>query len=307
MIRIENLVKKYGEHQVLKGININVNKGEIYGFLGHNGAGKSTTMNILSGLIKFQSGNCIVNDVDISKNRKSVVKNIGYLPEDPRFYPYMSGLEYLDFIGRIGGDSKNEIKKKSKSLIDLVKLNDAKRRKIGGYSRGMKQRLGMAAALYNNPNLLLLDEPTSALDPEGRKDIVDIINNLKSQGKTVFLSTHILSDVERVCDRIGILHDGNIIIQESLNDLMKKYIVPVYDVEFKNKISEEKLSILNSKTWIKEVYKKEEKVAVYIEDTSDAHLNLIKVISNLNNAVLSYNLRKSNLEDIFLRVVNEDE
>lgn len=307
MIRIENLVKKYGEHQVLKGININVNKGEIYGFLGHNGAGKSTTMNILSGLIKFQSGNCIVNDVDISKNRKSVVKNIGYLPEDPRFYPYMSGLEYLDFIGRIGGDSKNEIKKKSKSLIDLVKLNDAKRRKIGGYSRGMKQRLGMAAALYNNPNLLLLDEPTSALDPEGRKDIVDIINNLKSQGKTVFLSTHILSDVERVCDRIGILHGGEIIIQENLSDLMKKYIVPVYDIEFKNEISEEKLSVLNSKTWIKEAYKKEEKVAVYIDDTSDAHSKLIKVISDVNTQVLSYNLRKSNLEDIFLRVVNEDE
>lgn len=307
MIRIENLVKKYGEHHVLKGININVNKGEIYGFLGHNGAGKSTTMNILSGLIKFQSGNCIINDVDISKNRKSVVKNIGYLPEDPKFYPYMSGLEYLDFIGRIGGDSKNEIKKKSKSLLDLVKLNDAKRRKIGGYSRGMKQRLGMAAALYNNPNLLLLDEPTSALDPEGRKDIVDIINHLKSQGKTVFLSTHILSDVERVCDRIGILHGGEIIIQENLSDLMKKYIVPVYDIEFKNEISEENLSILKSNTWIKEIYKKEEKLAVYIDDTNDAHLNLIKTISNLNKAVLSYNLRKSNLEDIFLRVVNEDE
>lgn len=307
MIKVENLVKNYKEHHVLKGINLNVSKGEIYGFIGHNGAGKSTTMNILGGLIKFQSGNCIVNGVDISKNRKSIVKNIGYLPEDPKFYPYMSGLEYLDFIGKIGGDSKNEIKNKSNSLLDLVKLNDSKRRKIGGYSRGMKQRLGMAAALYHNPNLLLLDEPTSALDPEGRKDIVDIINHLKSQGKTVFLSTHILSDVERVCDRIGILHGGKIIIEESLSDLMKKYIVPVYDIEFKNVINEKMFSKLNSKPYIKEVYKDKENLAVYIEDSDDSHLNLIKIISDFNNVVLSYNLRKSNLEDIFLRVVKEDE
>lgn len=307
MIKVENLVKNYKEHHVLKGIDLKVNKGEIYGFLGHNGAGKSTTMNILGGLIKFQSGNCIVNDVDIRKNRNSIEKNIGYLPEDPKFYPYMSGLEYLDFIGRIGGDSKNEIKKKSNHLLDLVKLNDSRKRLIGGYSRGMKQRLGMAAALYHNPNLLLLDEPTSALDPEGRKDIVDIINYLKSQGKTIFLSTHILSDVERVCNRIGILHGGKIIIEENLDDLMKKYIVPVYDIEFKNEISEENLTILNSKSWIKEVFKDKEKLAIYIDDTNNAHLNLIKLVSDVNNVVLSYNLRKSNLEDIFLRVVNEDE
>src|SRR5690554_2729770 len=193
MIRAKNLVKNYGNHKVLRGVNIEVNKGDIYGFIGHNGAGKSTTMNILTGLINHQGGECIVNG------------SVGYLPEDPKFYPYMNAWEYLEFIGTMGGCPKKDIKQTSGKLLDMVKLTSASKRAIGGYSRGMKQRFGIAVALFHNPEILLLDEPYSALDPQGRVDVADIIMRLKEGGKTVFFSTHILNDVERICNKIGIL------------------------------------------------------------------------------------------------------
>ncbi len=307
MIKINNLIKNYGTHQVLKGINLEVQKGEIYGFIGHNGAGKSTTMNIMSGLIKFQSGSCIINGTNVKSNHDKIHNKIGYLPENPRFYPYMNAWEYLNFIGKIGGNSRKEIKTKSEKLLEMVNLKKAAKRRIGGYSRGMKQRLGLAAILYHDPQLLLLDEPSSALDPEGRKEIIDIILQLKEQGKTVFLSTHILTDMERLCDRIGILHDGEIILERKLNALLKNYILPVYDIEFEEPLSKQLIKKINDESWIKEVYQTDEKLSIYIADMEIAKDHLIKTIAKLNIPVVSYNLRKSNLEDIFLRLVKEDE
>ncbi len=303
MIRIENLIKNYGNHEVLKGVNAEVREGEVYGFIGHNGAGKSTTMNILAGLIGFEKGTCLVNGKSIKDRSNRTARDIGYLPEDPKFYPFMNALEYLEFIGSMNGDSKKEIGEKTEKILNMVKLSKAAKRAIGGYSRGMKQRLGIAVAMYNDPKLLLLDEPSSALDPEGRIDVVEIISNLKSQGKTIFLSTHILNDIERVCDRVGILNNGQIVLEENINQLMKRYIQPVYDIEFDGDVDAEQFEILSKTDYIEKANLDGRKADIWIKNFEENSTKLLKLISDINIPVISINLRKNSLEEIFLKVV----
>ncbi len=301
MIKIENLHKSYKGHKVLKGLDIEVNRGEIYGFIGHNGVGKSTTMNILAGLINFQEGKCIINGRDSScKGLKN--KDIGYLPEDPKFYPYMSAWEYLDFIGRIGGEAGNIIKEKAAKLLERVKLEKAAKRPIGGYSRGMKQRLGLAVAMYHDPFVYLLDEPSSALDPEGRLDMVNIIEELKSQGKTVFLSTHILNDIERVCDRVGIIHDGKIVVEDKLDSLIGKYIQPVYDIEFMKKPEKDISDRLIKLDYVEKVDTQDNKVSITIKNVERDSKNLLREVIESNACITSINLRRNSLEEIFMKV-----
>ncbi len=303
MIGIHNLTKSYKNYKVLDGINLEVKKGEVYGFIGHNGAGKSTTMNILTGLIEFQAGECFVNGKQIKGVRGREAGDIGYLPEDPRFYPYMNAWEYLKHIGTIGGEDSNTIKRKSQQLLELVKLDKAAKRPVGGYSRGMKQRLGIAVAMYNDPEVLLLDEPSSALDPEGRMDVVSIIEELKGRGKTIFLSTHILNDIERVCDRIGILHGGKIVLEENLDTLMTRYIQPIYDVELSEPLTKEQLKLLEGKEYLEKMSVEDRKLSFWMKNVKTGGNSLISDIAALGNQIVSINLRKSSLEEIFLRVV----
>lgn len=230
MIKIQGLIKGYGTHEVLKGIDIDVNAGEIYGFIGQNGAGKSTTMMILAGLMDFQSGTCTIDGEIVKRGKNRHFKQVGYLPEEPRFYLYMNAWEYLTLIGESGGMGTREIKVRSGEVLEMVSLTKDAKRPIGNYSRGMKQRLGMAVAMFHDPKVLLLDEPSSALDPIGREDVVTIIENLKARGKTIFLSTHILNDIERVCDRIGVLQGGHIVVEDSLDAILKAYSEPIYDI-----------------------------------------------------------------------------
>ncbi|MBS4538454.1 ABC transporter ATP-binding protein [Clostridium sp. D2Q-11] len=305
MIKAENLCKRYGNNKVLKGVNFNVEKGEVYGFLGHNGAGKTTTMNILAGIIDYNDGNIKINSLDMKENRTNLKGTIGYLPEEPKFYPYMTANEYLAFIGEVLGFDKNKIKSRNKELLELVKLEESCNRKIGGYSRGMKQRLGIAVSMYNNPEILLLDEPSSALDPTGRKDVVDIIEDLKDLGITVFLSTHILSDIERVCDRVGILQGGKIILEEKLDILKKRYLHPIYDIEFEKNIKEDIINTID-KDWIEEIKVYKNIMNIYVNEDIDSR-DIMKVIAEINLPILSLNLRRSNLEDIFIKVVSENE
>lgn len=170
----------------------------------------------------------------------------------------------------------------------------------------MRQRLGIAVSLINDPEILFLDEPSSALDPEGRKDVIKIIESLKSLGITIFLSTHILSDVERICNRIGILNEGNIVLEDSLEKLKNKYILPVYDIEFSNNC-EDLNDHLNEYEWIDKVKTNNKKMSIYVKDRFKADRKLLNIISNIENTVLSYKIRKSKLEEIFIKVVNNNE
>jgi len=213
MLRISGLKKSYKGFEVLKNLNMSIDRGDIYGFLGTNGCGKTTTMNIICNVIPKDGGEIAFIDEGIKT---------GYLPEMPALYGYMNGYEYLDFIGACCR-YKGDIKKRTAEVLEITGMTDGANRRIKGYSRGMNQRIGIAAALYNNPDLLILDEPTSALDPEGRAEVMKIISKLAESGSTIILCTHILSDVERVANKIGIVRNGVMAAEGSLGEFKQRF------------------------------------------------------------------------------------
>lgn len=232
MLRITDLHKHFGDKEVLRGLNLSVPEHSIYGFVGKNGAGKTTTMKMILGLLKADSGEIIVNGEKVVYGQTATNRYIGYLPDVPEFYSFMTAPEYLRFCGEITGMKKAEREIRIKELLELVGLKDEKHR-IKGFSRGMKQRLGIAQALLNRPKLLICDEPTSALDPVGRKEILDILLAVREQ-TTVLFSTHILSDVERICTDVAFLNDGVVSIQGKLSDIKTKYRSEEYQLETEN-------------------------------------------------------------------------
>lgn len=219
ILTLNNVSKKFGNKQVVKNLSFEVPQNKVYGFIGKNGAGKTTTMKMILGLVKADEGEITVNGERVTFGQNTTNKYIGYLPDVPEFYGYMTPGEYLKLCGKITGMTDAEIKTRSDELLELVGLGEEKKR-IKGFSRGMKQRLGIAQALLNSPKLLICDEPTSALDPVGRKEILDVLSKVKGQ-TTVIFSTHILSDVERICDEVAFLHDGNIVLKGSLDEVKR--------------------------------------------------------------------------------------
>ena len=209
MVEVKNIYKSFSNNEVLKGVSFSISKGEIYGLVGKNGAGKTTLMNIMAGLSSADSGQCIVNGKGIAPGSQNV--RVGYLPDLPSFFDYLTTGEFIDYL------LMQKDKARKKYLLNLVELED--NLKIFTLSRGMRQRLGIAAAIVNDPDVLLLDEPTSALDPSGRMDVMRILSDLKNTGKSIILSTHILTDMERICDEVGFLTDGIIKREVKVRDL----------------------------------------------------------------------------------------
>ena len=219
VLEIQNLSKSFGDKAVLRGLSLSVPEHSVFGFIGRNGAGKNTTMKAVLGLISPDSGEIYVAGEKVLRGQNRTNRYIGYLPDVPEFYPFMTAREYLSLCGESLGMERPDIKARSEELLALVGLADEKHR-IRGYSRGMKQRLGIAQALLAHPKLLICDEPTSALDPVGRKEILDILLAAREQ-TTVLFSTHILSDVERICTDIAFLADGKIAVQGTVAELKK--------------------------------------------------------------------------------------
>ena len=229
ILQITNLQKRFGDKEVLKGLGLSVPEQSIFGFIGQNGAGKTTTMKMILGLMNPDKGEIFVSGEKVRYGQTDTNRHIGYLPDVPEYYDFMTPAEYLTFCGEITGMKNQELKPRVKELLDLVGLGEEKHR-IKGFSRGMKQRLGIAQALLSHPKLLICDEPTSALDPVGRKEILDILLAVKEQ-TTVLFSTHILSDVERICTDIAFLNDGVVTMQGKLADIKAGYRTEKYLIE----------------------------------------------------------------------------
>lgn len=205
MIKISKLSKKYGKETIVRNISLSIKKGSVFGFLGPNGAGKTTTIKMLVGLSSPTSGSIKVNNKD--PKDQETRERIGFMPEDPYFYDHLTGLELLQFSADLFKESVSNIE----DILDDVGLRDAKKKMINTYSKGMKQRLGVAQALVNDPDYIFLDEPLDGLDPIGRAEIKKIILKLKKQKKTIFFNSHILADVDEICDEIGIIDKGKLI------------------------------------------------------------------------------------------------
>ena len=222
MLQINHLYKNYGKFQAVNDLNLHIEKGDLFGFVGPNGAGKTTTIRMVCGLMSPTSGSIQINGIDALSNPKDIKKQIGYVPDFFGVYDNLKVTEYMDFYGSMYGMSSRDIAKISDDLLELVNLSDKKEVYVDTLSRGMKQRLCVARALIHNPALLVLDEPNSGLDPRARVEMKELLLNLKSMGKTIVISSHILSELSEMCNSIGIMNRGHLVIAGKIDDVMSQ-------------------------------------------------------------------------------------
>ena len=297
MLRITGLHKRFGDKEVLRGLDLSVPEHSIYGFIGKNGSGKTTTMKTVLGLLNADSGEIVVNGEKVVYGQTDTNRYIGYLPDVPEFYPFMTAKEYLRFCGEITGMSRAETEERTKELLTLVGLADETHR-IKGFSRGMKQRLGIAQALLSRPKLLVCDEPTSALDPIGRKEILDILLAIKDQ-TTVLFSTHILSDVERICTDVAFLKDGVVDIGGKLSDIKTRYRRNEYVIETEN--DSDIVILLNT---FPEVKKIDENKVTFSEDKRSVS-EVLRFVADHRISLLKMERLEPSLEDLFMEVTEK--
>jgi ABC-2 type transport system ATP-binding protein len=299
VLEVRKLVKSYWGHlrlrryRVLKGLSLSVSKGEIFGLLGQNGAGKTTTIKILLGLVFPDEG-----AVRLFGRKSTVVavkERVGFLPENPYFYEYLTGREFLDYCGRLFGYSAYERERRIDAILDRVGMKGRAETQLRKYSKGMLQRIGLAQALINDPDLVILDEPMSGLDPIGRREFRDIILSLKERGKTVFFSSHILSDAEALCDRVGIVKDGVLSAEGKLGDLLRP-TVRHWEVTF----SGPPFAILGSPGEVVAVRGSETLARVESEAGLGALLETIRLKGGVLISVIP---RRDTLEDLYLKEV----
>lgn len=297
VIRTEGLCKYFGDKRALQDLDLNVPEGVIFGYLGPNGAGKTTTIRILLNLAKPTRGTAYVLGEDIRKSRR-YLKKVGFLPDVPNFYNFFTAREFLSFMADIS-EIENP-KGRIEEILELVGLKNEKG-KIGGYSRGMKQRLGLAQALLPDPKLIILDEPTSSLDPQGRKEILDLIRSFKGD-KTVFFSTHILSDAERICDRIAILKEGRLVIEDTLENIKKRYSTHRILIETSN--TERLIERIKGLVQIKSVERRNNGIVLEVSDIFPIQMYIPKIIVEEKLLLERWEVLEPTLEDIFLEVTN---
>lgn len=303
VLEITNLSKNFGSHPVLKGLDFQVPEHSVYGFLGQNGAGKTTTMKIILGLLRASEGEVKVLGETVSYGGTKTNRQIGYLPDVPEFYGYMNAKQYLKLCGEVTGLSKEEISQRCKELLELVGLSGTRKR-IRGYSRGMKQRLGIAQALLNEPKLLICDEPTSALDPIGRKEILDILSKVREK-TTVLFSTHVLSDVERICDRAAVLKDGKLVLSGSLEELKKRHkkdslLLEINSLEERMYLKETFIT----KGYVLEIEDMEEGIILHTSDMRRLETELMTFMTEKSICPLRMEVQKPTLENLFMEVVS---
>jgi ABC-2 type transport system ATP-binding protein len=304
-ISTQGLSKYYGTIKALDDLNLEIPDNAVFGFLGPNGAGKTTTIKLLTGFARPTSGKAQVAGEKIGDNNLALQSKIGLLPDVPAFYNWMSSREFMRFVGEVHHLPGSEIRNRTEELLELVELKKSGNRRIGGYSRGMRQRLGIAQALINRPKVLFMDEPTSALDPIGRREVLNLILRLR-ENTTIFMSSHILSDVERVCDMVGIIDKGKLVTVSSVEALQKKYAHSIFEMEF---IENPGLFVESLKqiTWLAEpaivIVNGTPVIRVRAVDVNYARKELPRVISDSGLTLTRYELSLPSIEDIFVEIL----
>jgi ABC-2 type transport system ATP-binding protein len=308
-IRCENLSKHFGKFEALKDLTLNVEHGGAYGFLGPNGSGKTTTLRLFTGLTNPTEGRVWVAGEDVSGKSLQLRSKVGYLPEAPAFYGWMTGREFLSFTGELYGLGSRDAKLRAGELLEMVNLDDAADRKVKGYSRGMQQRLGLAQALVHKPEVLFLDEPASALDPMGRRDMLETMISLKGE-TTIFVSTHILADVERVCDHVAIINRGRLVTTGSIGELRARQQTSVFEMEFEEDPGPMARQMAGI-PWVKSMdsYSRGDRQVFRIDvtDVNTAKKELLRLAYESELTLLRYELVSASLEEVFMDLVGGEE
>ena len=304
MLKIENIFKSFGDNQVLKGINIELREGEIYGLIGKNGAGKTTLMNIIAMVLNSDSGKIYVDNKEV-ETLNDLAGKIGYVIDIPSTFEYLTPMQYLEFLLTPKNLNKDEAKLKAMEALVKLNLSESANKPIKTFSRGMKQRMGIASGIICDPKILIFDEPSSALDPEGRAEVLQIISSLADDGKIILLSTHILDDIERICDRIGFLINGKIVVEGSTKEIMKQISYNIVCAECDDKDKE----LLKNKIHEKEYFEniKETQNGVEITFKNVLPQKVFKDVLTLTKNTTAISLKTMSLEELFIKLNKEGE
>ncbi|MBA7634294.1 Vitamin B12 import ATP-binding protein BtuD [subsurface metagenome] len=304
MIRTQNLLKKYNEFKAVDNLSLEVKEGEIYGFLGPNGAGKTTTILMLLGILKPTQGEVYLFGQNIAKDFLSIKKKMGVVSEKQYLYKEMTAGEYLNFFADLYG-VKNR-KKKIDQLLEAVNLLEVRNRKLGAFSRGMQQKLGFARALLHDPQLLLLDEPVSGLDPTGIKQIRDLMEQENKKGRTIFISSHLLSEVERLCGKVGIINKGRLLAEDTMDNLRKR-LTDVVELEIElTEAKKEIIDTLAAFDFIKGLKREENLLTTKVKAGKDYRAQISEAISQQGGVVLGIKKKEMSLEEAFITITEKN-
>ena len=303
-IRCEGLTRFYGEVKALDHLDLVVPRGAIFGFLGRNGAGKTTTMRLLTGLANPTEGRAWIAGIETTNGNPAAGYAYGYLPQQPVFYGWMRAWEYLDYVARLYKMPAKNRKQRISEVLEQVGLTDAAKRKIAGFSGGMKQRLGIAQAIIHQPKVLLLDEPTSALDPAGRYEVLDWIRHLNGN-TTVFLSSHILGDIERICDQVAILHEGKLVKTGDRDQILSEYATNAVEIKVEQ-VGEEKLQEfagqITALPWVESVNLQHLVLRIMVSDIELGKQHILPLVQQSQLPLSRLEWVRPTLEEVFLEL-----
>ena len=298
LIQINNLTKKFSSFVALDKLNLTIEGGTCVGYLGPNGAGKSTTIKILTGLIRPSSGTVKISGIDVTKDIRSALSDVGVLVEIPQFYSNLTPDETMSYFGKLRG--VKELQQRITKTLEMINLLDWRQKKIGTFSKGMRQRLGIGCALLHEPSLIILDEPTTGLDPRGMIEVREIIRSLKKEGKTIFMSSHLLSEVQEVCDKVAILDKGRLMRYDSIKNISSEQGISKIKVECAVKTSPEQIEMVQSFDGVKQIEQTELAFTISFSGNNEAKAELLDVIKKSGIRVVSYSTDSSDLESLYM-------
>jgi len=299
LLSVKELTKRFGTNTAVDRISFKLEQGHCMALLGPNGAGKTTTLKMLSGLLSPTSG--AIQMGESQHERKDIRASIGYLPQYPAFFSWMSGREFLELSGKLAGMTGKEASSRARELLARVGLETAAKRRIGGYSGGMKQRLGLAQAVVHRPQLLILDEPVSALDPQGRREVMELLKEMK-QETTLLFSTHILHDAEEICDDITIMHQGKIVIEGSLQQLRRQHQKPQIRLRVEH-VRPAWIEELRGKPYVQDLRVESEQIIMEVTALTEARQQLLQEFAEQKIELESFETGRTTLEDLFMKAV----
>jgi len=300
-----NLTKRYGRLTAVDKLNLNVNANTIHGFLGPNGAGKTTTIKVFVGLLRPDEGVARIFGQEVSGDKPDVRLRIGYMPELPKFPKHLKGWELLDIYGRMYGLSQQQRQDQLPKLFELVGLKGRENDLIGKYSKGMQQRLGIAQALLNEPELVILDEPSLGLDPVGMVEVRELIKNIAKEGMTVFLSSHLLFEVQQVCSHVTIIHKGVALVSDTIENVERKVKGPITLQIEVTKLTKTIVENLKKLSFVSDVKTENNKLNITIKTQEDVRPQVSETITNSGGTIVSMNLTGQSLEDVFVQLVGK--
>ena len=304
-VSTRGLTKRYRLDVALDHLDLDVPAGCVFGFLGPNGAGKTTTLRLLTGLARPTEGSATVAGIDATTGGRALAGRIGALDQDPRYYGWMTGRELLAFVGRLHGLDGASLRIRVDEVLETIGLVDAANRRIGGYSGGMRQRIGIGQAMLPRPSVLFLDEPVSSLDPAGRRDVLEMISRLRGTC-TVFMSTHILNDVERVCDRVGILDHGRLIAEAPMDELLASHARPILELDpepGQDAAVDALVAMVRAQAWTRDVRVEHGLVRVFVTDADRAAIEMLPLVVATGVRLGRFERVRPTLEDVFLALV----